>query len=105
MSNEVKPTNNNSIIIVVVGLTLLLQLYQSLSGFIGHQTGTDTKRQIEPTQTADISQIQSSLSAIRVSVEETNKKMTAFQQWQTEELRAISDLRARVQILEKKTYK
>jgi len=91
--------------IVAVGLTGFFQAFNTVRSFVGHETGADIRRQIEPTQTADITKIQTDISAIKNSVEEIHRRISAFEKWQVEELRAISDLRARITNLERQTGK
>ena len=104
MTTENKPPASSNIMaigIVVVGLTGFFQAANLINSYIGHQTGTDTKRQIEPTQTADITRLQTDIAAIRANVEATNQRWAEFNKWKDEEMRAIADLRARVLNLER----
>jgi len=105
-------SHSTTIVAVIAALVLLMQLWQTGSGFISHATGTDTQRQIEPTQ---IAALQGKLDAVtlalanagrelgelKTSVNNLTAKIASLEATQKEETRSISDVRARVNILEK----
>ena len=109
MSNA--PANTNrantyiAIGIIVVGLTGFFQAANVIRTYVQGETGTDIRRQIEPTQTADITKIQTDISAINTSIHDIKQNLKELRQWQVEELRAISELRARTLNLEQKKPK
>jgi len=113
MSESSSQKSHGPALVYVLGaLILIMQLWQAGSGFISHATGADTQRQIEPTQIAALqnkldsvtnalSNASRELGELKTSVNNLTVKITSLEATQKEETRSISDVRARVNILEK----
>jgi len=124
-ANNTRTNTYLAIGIIVVGLTGFFQATNTIRTYIKGETGTDIRRQVEPTQTADITkiqtdisaikagtpqssditQIQTDISAIKTAIDTIKKDVAELRQWQIEELRSIADLQARVTNLERKPPK
>ena len=105
---ETKKTGGSAYMAIGIFVLGLLSVFQGINTFntyIDRRGGADIKRQIEPTQTSDITKIQTDISAIKTTVDEINRRLADIEKWKVEELRAISDLRARVTNLERKEGK
>jgi len=113
---KTKPSHGNTAMIVIGVLVMLLQLSQFASSYVSHANGTDNQRQIEPTQIAslqaklDIISAQSSktsreIGELKTQVDFITGEISILSSRQTEEMRSIADVRARVLVLEKNNGK